>query len=326
MPLRLGDHNEVVKRWRIVMAARFAGYAKIWGPLPGDTDVFGPRAVAWQKEYQVRTKQATSIATANGEVSDADLLGLGISTAPLNKGLLFTVHGTGMADPLGPGLPADTARQVLDLYEWQPIGNYPAATFPMWPSILKGIDELRFQINRFPDRDINMAGYSQGAVVVGYVLKHDIMDPAGSLHHRLKDVRKVVFWGNPMREKNIVAFDEWIHPVAEPGTHGILEDRLEGLENAPFEVRDYSHKGDMYSAITDDNADEYKVMIQKIVFKATDFFTGEDSVVSQLREFTTAPISEGIAAVQAAIGGISFFTHLDLHNYNIGPAIAFLRS
>ncbi|MGB0972701.1 MAG: hypothetical protein ACPGVG_17350 [Mycobacterium sp.] len=324
--IRLWDANPTVKLWRRVMAARFAGYARDLGPLPGDTDVFGPRAQSWQKEYQRRTGQATT-----GTVSDQDLIGLGISPVSDAREMpwLFTVHGTGMADPLGPGLPADTARDVLDKYRWQPIGNYPAQAFPMQGSIDLGYEELVLQIDlnlRGNSADFSMAGYSQGAVVVARVLKYEIQSPAGRLHKYLHRLKKVVFWGNPMRQKDIAHFDHWKYPVAGVGTHGIMADRLEGLESAPFEVRDYAHEGDMYSCITDSDADEWKVMIQRLIFSVTDFFGGEDSLVAQLMEWGERPFSETIAAASAGIDAIRFFTNLDQHNYNRFPAVEFLRT
>lgn len=326
LSIRQGDKNELVRQWRAVMNARFAGYARTRGPLPEDTNEFGPRARSWQQEYELRTKQFP-----DGEVSDSDLRALGLSTAVpdpqhSDQGVLYTVHGTGQPDPMGPGLPADTARAVLDIYDWQGIGNYSAAAFPMWPSVLQGVAELNNQIDRYPGREINLAGYSQGAIVVGQVLKHDIMNPQGRLHHRLDDVRKVVFWGNPMRQKDIASFDQWIHPIAPPGTHGILtEDLLEGLEDAPFEVRDYAHEGDMYACNRDNDTDEYKRAICKIVMEATDFFEGPDSIVSQLTELGQRPLQEGIAMATAMIQAIQFFMG-SAHGYNIGPAIEFLRS
>lgn len=320
MGLQLGDRNDTVRRWRTVMSKRFAGYERLLGPLPADTDLFGSRAVAWQREYEVRTGQP-----ADGVVSDNDLRALGI---PLpGRRWLFTVHGTGQPDPLGPGLPADTARAVLDLYAWQPIGNYPAATWPMWPSIEKGVTELVAQIKDRvgPADTLSLAGYSQGAVVTGQVLKHHIMDPAGDLHGHLGRVRKVVFWGNPMRQRGIQAFDEWIHPLAPADTHGILtEDLLEGLDTAPFETRDYAHKGDMYACNTDDQAAEYKRAIAKIVMRATDIWNGPDSLVSQLKELGQRPFQEAFAMALAIGQAGAFFTSTE-HGYNIGPAIDFLR-
>lgn len=322
MTLRLGDRNPTVRKWRQVMAARFAGYARTLGPLSDDTDEFGPRAVSWQREYEARTRQPV-----DGIVSDADLVALGISPVEDAREMpwLFTVHGTGMADPLGPGIPADTARDVLGHYRWQPIGNYPAVPFPMKPSIDKGRAELVAQLEQKPG-PLALAGYSQGAVVVGQVLKHDIMTPGGRLHHRLGDVRKVVFWGNPMRQQGIVHFDHWKYPAAGADSFGIMADRLEGLENAPFEVRDYAHSGDMYACIRDREADEWKVMVQRLIFSVTDFFGGENSLVEQLLEWGQKPLSETIHAATAGIEAIRFFMNLDQHNYNRFPAVDFLRA
>lgn len=77
MPLKLGDRNPAVRRWRHVMNLRFGGYARALGPLPDDTDEFGPRAQAWQQEYERRTLQLV-----DGVVSDGDLQELGVVTPP----------------------------------------------------------------------------------------------------------------------------------------------------------------------------------------------------------------------------------------------------
>lgn len=321
MALTLGSQGPNVTAWQQVMVRRFKSYALAadGGPLKAD-GYYGNDDAAVQREYELRTHQVI-----DGIVSDYDLHALGLVVALPVRPVLFTVHGTGQPDPLGPGLPADIARNCLDKLDWQPIGNYSAAPFPMWPSVEQGRAELNVQIDRFPGRGIDLAGYSQGAVVVGQVLKHDIMAPSGRLHHRLKDVRKVVLLGNPMRQQGIAHFDEWIHPLAGPESHGILDDRLEGLEAAPFQVRDYAHAGDMYASVLDNDRDEYKVAIGKIVMRADDFYRGPNSVVSQLLELGQRPLEEGVAMAGAIIDAIRFFTDT-AHGYNIGPAIDFLRA
>jgi hypothetical protein len=329
MGIKLGDRNETVRLWRIIMAKRFSGYSRVVGDLPIDTDEFGPRAQSWQAEYERRIGERV-----DGIVSDENLRALGIPVPRNTRPVLFTVHGTGQPVPDGPGLPADTARAVLDIYDWQPIGNYPATPFPMWPSITKGQAELQYQAGggdggRWKDRDIALAGYSQGAVVVGQFLKHDVMDPKGAYHHLLPRIKKVVFWGNPMREEGVQDFDNWIHDAAPADSHGILEDRLEGLKNAPFQVRDFAHKKDMYSCNFDNDTDEYKRAICKIVMRATDFWNGPDSVVHQLIELATRPLQEGIAIAMSMIQAGGFFTATGIHSphaYNMFPAVDFLRA
>lgn len=88
MPLRLGDKNESVRQWRHVMNARFGGlYTRLWGPLPEDTNEFGPRAVSWQREYERRTNQLP-----DGEASDHDLNALGI---PIPAATKYPIQGVG---------------------------------------------------------------------------------------------------------------------------------------------------------------------------------------------------------------------------------------
>jgi hypothetical protein len=323
--IRLWDANPTVKKWRRVMAAMFSGYERDLGPLPGDTDVFGPRAQSWQKEYQRRTGQEPT-----GEVSREDLLALGISPVEDARAMpwLFTVHGTGMADPLGPGLPADTARDVLDKYRWQPIGNYPAQAFPMQQSIDLGYEELVLQIEAKLSRDnadFAMAGYSQGAVVVARVLKYEILAKTGRLHKYLHRLKKVVFWGNPMRQRGLAHFDHWKFDVAPEDTGGIMEDRLEGLEQYDFEVRDYAHEGDMYACLRDGQAGEWKIAIQRLIFSVSSFIGGENSLVAQFAELVAQPFTEVIAAAQAGVEAIWFFLNLEQHAYNRYPAVEFLR-
>ena len=242
------------------------------------------------------------------------------------RGMLYTVHGTGQPDPLGPGLPADTARAVLDLYKWQPIGNYPAEAFPMWPSIMKGLDELNYQVNAHPG-PINAIGYSQGAIVVGLWLKHSVMDPAGFLHHRLPDVKRVVFFGNPMRQPGIVADDHWLPAApASADNGGILEDRLEGLQNAPFRVADYAHKDDMYACCGFDDMGQDERSICKVIM-GNNVFGGPDSILAQIFELVAQPIPRAIAMFNAIMdAGMFFASGTHAHGYDIGPAIAFLRS
>ena len=245
---------------------------------------------------------------------------------PQVKPWLFTVHGTGQPDPLGPGLPADVARQVLDKYNWQPIGNYPATPFPMWPSIMQGVHELTNQISSKPGK-FAMCGYSQGAVVVGQVLKHALMDPGGPLHYRLTDLTKVVFWGNPMRQQGIVTPDNYL-PAAPLDTAGILEDRLQGLETAPFKVADYAHAEDMYASVGFDGMSENERAICKIIMgDGWNIFAGPDSIISQIAELMQRPIPEAIAMFRAMVDAGSFFASgTKAHGYNIAPAVDFLRA
>jgi len=119
MSLRLGDANDTVLRWRQVMNAMFGGlYTRLMGPLPTDTNVFGPRAQAWQEEYQRRTNQIPT-----GVVSDQDLADLHI--VYLYRPIwIYSAPGSGAPWSIGPPFDiGEWAKNVLH-FNHQPVG-YP---------------------------------------------------------------------------------------------------------------------------------------------------------------------------------------------------------
>lgn len=65
------------------------------------------------------------------------------------------------------------------------------------------------------------------ATVVGAVAQAQRHGHNGFVHHRLNGVKRVVLWGNPMRQQDI-RFDDDYLAIAKPDTAGILGDRLEG--------------------------------------------------------------------------------------------------
>lgn len=305
MQLTVGSTGPVVTAWQRIMVARFQSYALAadGGPLRAD-GYFGYDDADVQREYERRTNQPV-----DGIVSEADLVALGVIAPPAAKPTLFTVHGTGVTMWDGP--PADTARAVLHKYHWQPIGNYPAQPFPMWPSIQLGVAELRLQINRYPG-PFALAGYSQGAIVTSLVYKYDIANPRGILHHRLKDLKKAVTWGNPMAEHG-----------ASPNSTGIMDDRL---ENTPTWWRDYCNKGDIYCDNPSNDSGEYSTAICKIVM-GHDWWRGRDSIISQIIELGLNPIQEGMAMLDAIVkAGLFFANGTSAHlRYDITPAINYLK-
>lgn len=233
---------------------------------------------------------------------------------------LYTVHGTGVTMWDGP--PADCARSLLHKFRWQPVGNYPAAAFPMWPSIQQGVAELNALIDGTAGR-FALAGYSQGAVVTSYVYKHDILAEDGRLHHRLGDFLAGVSWGNPMREVGH-AWTDGVGVTAGQFNGGILEDRLVGTQP---NWRDYAHKGDLYTDCEMDQEGEYKRAICKIVM-GHNVFSGPDSIIMEVLELGLNPFGEAIPLVKAiSDAGLFFAKGTGPHvNYNVRPAIDFLAA
>ena len=139
--------------------------------------------------------------------------------------VVYTVQGTGQPDPMGTGYPADLARALdPDIWEWQPVGNYPATAFPMQPSIDAGEAELvRLITQVHPDRTFALVGYSQGAIITSNV--YDRLR-FGDLQQYRDQLIAGVTWGNPRREQG-----HTIPGGIDPRGHGIVTPNLVNTED-----------------------------------------------------------------------------------------------
>ena len=272
--LRLGSQGLMVNAWSATMNRRFPSYSMI--ELDG---YFGYAEEDVQKEYQERMGYEVT-----GIVTEHDLHQLRL------KPTLFSIHGSGQADPFGIGYPADIARRVSHLYHWQPVGNYPASAFPMNKSVDLGRKEV---MRLIADRvlvpgPVAFADYSQGSIIGGQV-RNKIR--TGELNNQL--VASVSF-GNPMRREFDFAGD------VDPGGQGI--DPVLERYSEP-QCINLAAKGDLYTTCESDHEGEIKRAVFNMVFSR---WTGVDSVWEQIMEFLKSPIVEGWAAFKAAMDGILF--------------------
>jgi hypothetical protein len=307
--LGLGDISPEIRKIKTFMRKKFRSYA---GHL-ADTDVYDQQMVEAVMEMQRRYGlPPTGIIGA----SLKEKMGYWKPPPPPdNRPVLFTVCGTGVPWWVGPD--ADVARAVEHKWRWQPVG-YPATPFPMNGSVKLGRGELKHLIN------INLGpfalcGFSQGAIVCGQVYKHDLLDPAGDLHDRLPDLKRALMFGNPMRQKGVVA--EWIGN--KPTGRGISNDRI---ENTPAWWKEATNKGDIYGDTPDDDTGEFQEAIFHIVMN--NWFSGGNSIFAQVFEITSRPLPEVISAVKAIVNGIMFIgkgtgPHI---NHELGPAIEHMRA
>lgn len=201
MPLRLGDRNESVRTWRAIMNARFGGlYTRLHGPLPTDTDQFGPRAVVWQKEYEARTQQ-----TQDGEVSDNDLRALGIIIPFVVEPVcvVFSINGAGSTWSMG--YPYDIGETLDKSKCWhQPIG-YNTNPFPMNKGVQDGIGEFIRQLG-MPrgSRGLNCTVLPWGGIFysMGALVGMGVLDRV--LHGDLQQYKPTYIgsaaFGNPRRQ------------------------------------------------------------------------------------------------------------------------------
>ena len=286
MPLNLGSSGLMAGAWTATMRTRFKSYALGRDGLPIKVDsYFGYDEQAVQTEYQRRTGQTPAPGDV-GKVSDQDLHRLGLLPT------LITTHGTAQPDPFGIGYPADMARRMLDLYWWQPTGNYPATAVPMNHSA----DDGEREINRFVDDPNIVPGptafidYSQGSICGGRV-RNRIR--RGQVRSAVKILGGVTF-GNPMAMPKVYAGN------VDPGGQGIDPDLETASEPGMLHMR---AKGDLYTTTPADAGGEWERAIFNAVFSR---FTGRDSILEQVGEWVENPTWETIAAGRAILRGGMF--------------------
>lgn len=327
----VGMSGPTVKTAKEILKRKYKSYA---GNLD-DTEVFGTDLQMVLAEYQGRRNAEgwTPALRLDGvlDYNTQDSLGMISHAAAPKKVVVFTVQGAGVDMWTGP--PADTARAILDLIEWQPIGNYPAAQFPMTPSVNDGIRELRVQIRKWatarPDIKMALVGYSEGSLVTGSVWKHDI-EPEGGMLHDLKDRFVVgVTWGFPARElgkANGNVYAGWPVPTGQ----GIVDDRLVGTPDYWY---DFAHGAnsqwgrDLYTDTPADATGKDETAIWHIV-ASVDFFS-QGSLIPLLITALGKPESAILPILTAVLQAGMFFVVKGLTphtDYDITPAVNLLRS
>jgi peptidoglycan hydrolase-like protein with peptidoglycan-binding domain len=182
--------------------------------------------------------------------------------APLvpTKPTFITVNGTGSPGPFDWGF-AGAVGAALDpsVWYWQPIA-YPAATFPMGPSVQAGRAEVVRQIQMRPiGTPLGLSGYSQGSLVTDFVWRDDILNPNGVLHNRVNDVKAIVNFGDPMRAPgicngNVQAGFPIPAPVDGVPSGGIAGPADLTADQTPDFLMSCNNDGDLYGAAPVGNA------------------------------------------------------------------------
>lgn len=243
-------------------------------------------------------------------------------------------NGTAVPDPWGPGFSADIARSLTnpwnDVYAqfwgsefanvFEPRGVwYPAATFPMEPSINALREGVNSQIASVPKgTPIALSGYSQSAIAIGEVWAYDILDPNGIHHDRLDDVLGVVNFGEPIRcpgvaNGNLVAGLPVTPPEDGFTSGGIAGPRDLRPEQTPDHYLSCALDGDLYAAcpVGDDPwgnealVGQIETAIYDFVLSG-DLLEGIEVIIKRISQMFLAPVDFVWAHFQAIVNGISF--------------------
>lgn len=323
----IGDAGPIVAQAKAKLRAKFS-YAKNLD----NSETFDAALQFVLSTYQARKNMDgyQPVLRTDGVLDYASQLALGLVTvtAP-EKPMLFTLHGTGVS--MWDGYPADTARAMLDLYQWQPC-FYPAVAFPMQDSYMQGLNELCVQVRNWCPRNgtrkLALAGYSQGAIVTALFFKRYVQPSGAEFHYLLEQDRILgaVTWGNPCRERGVARGNDYAGwPTDDSGGIG---DEL--MHDTPLWWLDFAHTAnsswgrDIYTATPFNKTGTDMRAIWPIV-KNVDFAL----LFARLAAVLTNPTAELYAAVQALLYAGMFFIAatptLPHINYSIDPAVKYLR-
>lgn len=228
----------------------------------------------------------------------------------MTKPVLLTFAGTG-AD-MWTGYPADVARRLEDRWYFQPV-NYPAATFPMGPSVDAGVREalrlVAHQHNNAPA--FGVVGYSQGAICASRVLDEF---RTGRLRH--KRLIAGATFGNPCRE------------LDTNGGRGIADTRI---TNTPDYWIDEFDPMDIYANVPNNDVGEDMTAIYRLVqLRNLLDLIGPDSILDQITEVLRSPLREFPAMVAAIVKALVFFgrkpataPHIEYHVRETAPGVTY---
>jgi hypothetical protein len=339
--IHLNDANATVARWRVLMNANFGPlYTRELGPLPTDTNVYGPRAVLWQQEYERRTNQAP-----DGVVSDADLSKLSI---PSILPIAFTVEGH--ASDMFSGPCAGTAQQLEaeQAVHWEPTG-YDDNDIPF--NNKSGVAELARRYGQtvqdngvlFPAGTKSLLfAYSQGGIVL-YDFYEQYLAPGCPLAWRTPDIAGFMVYGNPERATNSCAPWSIAQASDSDGTGGLDPIKRwgkQGCNPVPPNFMDVWRTGDIFAQNTADQRGQIKASIFQAVARG-DIVTlsGQNSVdiaallVPQIIAIGSANYAElflfAVSVIEAIISGISFLAgdpNAHYSPYDISGGLQWARS
>lgn len=155
----------------------------------------------------------------------------------------------------GPGFACELGDVVTDSGAWDTNIKvaYPAAAFPMGPSVRTGIANTLEVLRDVPRGKLALMGYSEGALVMNHVWRDHIVNPSGQLHYLLPDVVAIVLFGDPMRAPgicngNLRAGFPVPRPVDGFTTGGIAGPDNLRPEQTPAFLMSCNNDGDLYGA------------------------------------------------------------------------------
>lgn len=259
-------------------------------------------------------------------------------------GTIITANGTGVPDGTGPGFGADLARGLMQaadgMWIWKWV-DYPAATFPMRPSIEVLKANLRAMVRATPGKQV-WSAYSQSAIAFAQVWRDDVLN--GELHDRLDDIEAIILYGDPTRTPGIAYGNELAGQPAPGKLNGHTTGGIAGPGCLKPEeclhpktgrkiILSVANAGDLYaSAPVGDTPWVKETAVghdETLIFEAVMDFNGGDilAFAKTLVSIVAMPLTQIIPLVQAIINGLTFLaqgTNAPHWQYDVAPAVDYM--
>lgn len=332
MSFTLGDHGPQFRPFQEFLNRKFASYSS----LKLD-EYYGLDEAKVVAEAMRRYGMAPTFRTIKLNGVDTRVEGAIATDEFLDKAgyrpirpIIFTVEGHLSDMMVGPC--AFTA-QILEQQGvcWhQPIG-YDNVALPFRNQT--GVDELvkrigmttlfgpRGEPRPFPvGTPFGVMGFSQGGIVTSRVLLENLRPDNGSLHWRYKDLKRAIAFGNPYREKDVIA--PWVPDPPKRGTQGISNVRI--TDTPPFWM-EHSRHGDLYAENPDDEVGLNCTAIYKIVSESS-WSGGPAGMLGRVIDLLGNPFDGFYDIARAIIRGAMFVGNMGPHGmYDLGPCVEWMR-
>ena len=329
----LGDNSTsdfTVRRAKAFMRDKFRSYA---GHL-ADTNLFDREMENAVIEMQGRYLSVGRLVPGEYLPGVLDLktqIVMGFRAAgPAVKPIIFTIEGH-MSDMFrGPCAFTAQALEQQGVCHWQPVG-YNSTKLPFDGS---GRTELKrlLSLKELPRPNApaipfpagtpwGLIIFSRGAIDGCETYQKDILPVSGSLHWRNNDLKRVLAFGNPCREQDVIA--EWVTDPPHVGTQGISDVRM---TKTPLTIwREVARTGDLYSENTTDERGLNKESIYRIVARNS-WSGGPSGMLARVLDLFTNPFDGVIDIARSVIDGAMFVPNMGPHGmYDLGPCVAWMR-
>lgn len=332
MAFKIGDHGPGFRDFQLFLNAKFSSYSHLkideyYGLDEAKVVAEAMRRYNLQPSYMTITLDGKPV-NVEGAIATNEFL-VKANYRPIRP-VIFTVEGHGSNMFVGPCAFTAQVLEQQGVAWWQPVG-YDNFSLPFKNQT--GVDELvrlisattlygpRGEARPFPTgTPWGLMGFSQGGIVTGKVFLEYLRPASGSLNWRLKDLKRAIAFGNPYREKDVIA--EWVPDPPTKGTQGISDVRI---DNTPPWWKEHSRHGDLYAENPDNEVGLDCTAVYKIIAESS-WVGGPAGMLARVLDIVGNPFDGFADMAMAIIRAAMFAGNAGPHGiYDLGPCVEWMR-